>query len=99
MFTVVKTVAGTPQSEVAGRWEIASPETVAHFSAVGYFFGLNLLKALHEPIGLIHTSWGGTPAESWTTLPTLKSSPAFADILERWQKEYQAYPAAMAHYT
>jgi sialate O-acetylesterase len=98
MFTVVKTVAGKAQSDVAGRWEITSPETVAHFSAVGYFFGLNLLKALHEPIGLIHTSWGGTPAESWTTHATLESNPAFADILERWQKEYQAYPEAMEQY-
>ena len=99
MFTVVKTVAGKPQSDVPGRWEITSPDTVSHFSAVGYFFGLNLLKALHEPIGLIHTSWGGTPAESWTTHATLESNPTFADILERWQKEYQSYPAAMEHYS
>jgi sialate O-acetylesterase len=99
MFTAVKTVAGKPQSDVAGQWEITSPETVSHFSAVGYFFGLDLLKALHEPIGLIHTSWGGTPAESWTTHATLESNPAFADILERWQKEDQAYPAAIEHYS
>jgi len=98
MFTVKHTVAGKPQSDVAGKWEITSPETVAHFSAVGYFFGLNLLKTLHEPIGLIHSSWGGTPAESWTTLPTLQSSPVFADILARWQKQDQAYPAEVAHY-
>jgi sialate O-acetylesterase len=98
MFTVVQTVAGKPQSDVAGKWEISSPETVAHFSAVGYFFGLNLFKTMHEPIGLIHSSWGGTPAESWTTLSTLQSSPAFADFLGRWQKEEQAYPAEMVHY-
>jgi sialate O-acetylesterase len=98
MFTVDQTVAGKPQSNVAGKWEMTSPETVGHFSAVGYFFGLNLLKSLHVPIGLIHTSWGGTPAESWTTLPTLKSDPAFRDILQRWQKEEDAYPAEMAHY-
>jgi len=98
MFTVDQTVAGKPQSNVAGKWEMTSPETVGHFSAVGYFFGLNLLKSLHEPIGLIHTSWGGTPAESWTPLPTLKSDPAFRDILQRWQKEEQAYPAEIAHY-
>jgi len=98
MFTVDQTVAGKPQSHVAGKWEITSPETVAHFSAAGYFFGLNLFKTLHQPIGLIHSSWGGTPAESWTTLPTLESSPAFADILQRWRKEDQAYPAEIAHY-
>jgi sialate O-acetylesterase len=98
MFTVEQTVAGKPQANVAGKWEMAGPETVGRFSAVGYFFGLNLLKALHEPIGLIHSSWGGTPAESWTTLPTLESNSAFADILERWRKEEQAYPDEIADY-
>lgn len=48
----------------------------------GAFFGLNLFKAMHEPVDLIHSSWGGTPAESWTTLSTLQSAPAFADILD-----------------
>jgi sialate O-acetylesterase len=98
MFMADRTVAGKPQSNVEGQWEITSPETVPYFSAVGYFFGLNLFKSMHEPIGLIHSSWGGTPAESWTTLPTLESSPDFADILERWRKEEQAYPAEIAHY-
>lgn len=98
MFTVANTVAGEPQSDVAGRWEITSPETVAHFSAAGYFFGLNLFKTMHEPVGLIHSSWGGTPVESWTTLPTLQSAPAFADILDQWKKQNEGYPAAITQY-
>lgn len=98
MFTVAQTVAGKPQTNVAGQWQITSPETVADFSAVGYFFGLDLFRSLHEPIGLIHSSWGGTPAGSWTPLAMLKSNPKFADILSRWQKQDQAYPAEIAHY-
>ena len=87
MFTVEKTVAGKPQEDVAGQWEITSPVTVAHFTAVGYFFGLNLYKTLHVPIGLIHSSWGGTPAESWTSLPTLQSDPEFKPILQNYQEQ------------
>lgn len=98
MFTVSQTVAGRPQTGVGGRWEITSPVTVARFSAVGYFFGLNLFKSMREPIGLIHSSWGGTPAESWTPLPVLHSDPVFVGILERWRREIAAYPAAVAHY-
>lgn len=98
MFTVAETVAGMPQKDVPGHWDITSPVTVGDFSAVAYFFGLNLYKELNEPIGLIHSSWPGTPVESWTTMATLKSSPEFADILEKWQKMDEAYPAAIEHY-
>lgn len=69
----------TPQDDVAGKWEIASPETVKNFTAVGYFFGKKLQTELQVPVGLIHTSWGGTPSEAWTsaegmdTVPDLKA--------------------------
>jgi sialate O-acetylesterase len=85
MFTVDRQVAGKPQEDVEGRWELTSPVTVAHFSAVGYFFGLNLFKSLHVPVGLIHSSWGGTPAESWTSLATLQSDPDFKPYLQDYQ--------------
>ncbi|HUZ45123.1 MAG TPA: sialate O-acetylesterase [Terriglobia bacterium] len=87
MFTVKKTVAGKPQQDVEGQWEVTSPVTVGHFTAVGYFFGLNLFKTMHVPIGLIHSSWGGTPAESWTSLPTLQSDPEFKSILQKYQEQ------------
>ncbi len=95
MFTVQKAVAGSPQKDVMGKWEITSPATVGHFSAVGYFFGLNLLEALHEPVGLIHSSWGGTPAESWTTSATLGSDPAFHFVPANWRQLNAKYPAQL----
>ena len=45
----------------------SSPESVATFSATGYFFGLELYKRLNIPVGLIMTTWGGTPSEAWTS--------------------------------
>lgn len=67
MFTVKKAFPTTPQKDVSGSWIEAQPDTVGKFSAVGYFFGRDLNKALKVPVGLIHTSWGGTRAEAWTS--------------------------------
>ncbi|MGQ8338551.1 sialate O-acetylesterase [Sunxiuqinia sp. A32] len=66
MFTVPKKVSQVPIEDMdAGEWELCSPKNVGHFSAVGYFFARKLLKDLNVPIGMIHTSWGGTVAETW----------------------------------
>jgi sialate O-acetylesterase len=92
LFTVQKAVAGKPQREVKGYWVAARPQTVGEFSAVGYFFGRDLLKVLNVPIGMIHSSWGGTPAESWTSRATLESDPEFASILDSGTKLLSPYP-------
>jgi sialate O-acetylesterase len=80
LFTVEKTNVPQPASDCKGMWEPCTPETVKHgvwggFSAVAYYFGRELHKELHTPIGLIHTSWGGTPAESWTSRKALEAEP------------------------
>src|SRR5271157_6113426 len=56
LFTVQKAVAGRPQRDVNGYWVAARPQTVGEFSAVGYFFGRELLKVLNVPVGMIHSS-------------------------------------------
>ncbi|MFO1477625.1 MAG: sialate O-acetylesterase [Verrucomicrobiota bacterium] len=81
-FYVNKKTALTPLSTVTGGWSMCSPETVKDFTAVGYFFGRDLYAAMHVPIGLIHSSWGGTPAEAWTSEAGLKALPEFAGQLE-----------------
>jgi len=64
-FNVKRVPQTTPQTETAGKWIEASPKTVGSFTAVGYFFGRNLQENLKVPVGLIHTSWGGTRIEAW----------------------------------
>ncbi|MBN2181891.1 MAG: hypothetical protein JW715_08240 [Sedimentisphaerales bacterium] len=86
MFTVTKKVAEEPQADCQGKWDVCSPQTVPGFSAVGYFFGRQLHKELKVPIGLIHTSWGGTPAEAWTKREIVEKMPECAPILERYDK-------------
>lgn len=83
-----------------GKWEPCSPQTVANFSAVGYFFGRQLYQTLNVPIGLIDNAWGGSSAEAWVNRKRLEDEPAFKGLLERWKKTEETYDhdKAMAAY-
>ncbi len=73
LFTVPHKASPMPETEVGGKWVECGPGTVGGFSGVAYFFGRDLQKALNVPVGLIHTSWGGTASEEWTSLKTLQA--------------------------
>ncbi len=94
LFSVQRTVADQPQSDCVGNWQSCSPETVGDFSAVAYFFGRELHKELNVPVGLIHTSWGGTPAEAWTSRAVLDAEPDVKPILQRYDDAVAKYPQA-----
>jgi sialate O-acetylesterase len=79
---VEQTKASTPQSSVAASWSVCSPATAPDFTAVGYFFARDLHASLGVPVGIIHSSWGGTPAEAWTGREGLAAFPEFADQLD-----------------
>jgi len=86
LFTVQKKVAEVPQADCIGSWMPCNPQSVAGFSAVGYFFGRQLHKELGVPIGLIHTSWGGTPAEAWTSKRAISELEDYRPILEEIER-------------
>jgi sialate O-acetylesterase len=65
LFTVTQKVSLQPLDDFTGKWENCEPENVSEFSATAYYFGLMLNKVLKVPIGLINSSWGGTPIEPW----------------------------------
>jgi sialate O-acetylesterase len=83
LFTVPKRVADKPVDDVKGQWQECGPETVGPFSAVAYFFGRDLQKALDVPVGLIHSSWGGTVAEAWTTPAALEDADDLRGLLPK----------------
>jgi sialate O-acetylesterase len=94
LFTVPHAGADEPQRDVNGKWSECGPQTVGMFSAAGYFFGKDLQKKLDVPIGLINSSVGGTPAESWTSREMLASRPETKPILEGYARALQLYPEA-----
>jgi sialate O-acetylesterase len=87
LFTVERGVSGYPLDDAKARsWASCTPESAPIFSAVAYFFGRDLNKRLSVPIGLIHTSWGGTPAEAWTSMAGLGSDASLMPVFSEWAK-------------
>ena len=101
ILTVDRAMAALPLNDVeTAGWFPVSPETIENFSATAYFFGRQLLGELGDvPIGLIHTSWGGTKLEAWTSASTLERLGLFKEELtavaasssERDQRILDAY--------
>jgi len=87
LFTTDKVTAAAPLLNTKGQWQVCTPDTIVSqgtwggFTAVGYFFGRALNQNLKVPIGLLETSWGGTPAEAWVSGPSLSAAlpDAFGD--------------------
>jgi sialate O-acetylesterase len=71
-----------PQPDAKGSWTVCSPESVGNFSATLYFFGRQLHRELAIPVGLINSSVGGTPIESWIAAEAQAKSPALKAALD-----------------
>ncbi|SFS68400.1 sialate O-acetylesterase [Zhouia amylolytica] len=92
-FSVRKKKAEYKQDDAEGLWELCTPETMKDFSSVAYFFGRELNTKLDIPIGLINSSWGGTPVEVWMEKQTVASN---SDLKKAAQqiKDYVWWPNA-----
>lgn len=89
LFQVQRTTSPHPLDDVtvaSGGWQQCSPATIPEFSATAYFFGRDLYQSLNVPIGLIHTSWGGTVAEAWTSAESLTMMPEFVERVEAFRQ-------------
>lgn len=82
-FNIPKTTALYPQDDCNAQWVICDSNTLKPFSAVGYFFGKKLHKELNVPIGLINSSWGGTPAETWTPVEVINNDPVLKTAADK----------------
>lgn len=79
-FKVKLTTSTKPLKDVSGDWTVCSPTTSPSYTAVGYFFALELRKKLNVPIGILNTTWGGTRIEPWTDPEGFSVSPKLKDI-------------------
>ncbi len=68
----------------SAAWTVCSPETAANFSAVAYFFGREINTREHVPIGLIDSTWGGTPGEAWVSLDGISSDASLMPVFAEW---------------
>ena len=82
MFTVERQFSLEPKVTFNGKWKVSTPETSGGFSASAYFFARKLHKELNVPIGVIHSSWGGTPVEAWTSNAQIKNLGDFDAVLQ-----------------
>lgn len=86
LFNVPKTTSFSKQDDLEGNWKVCSPESLKGFSAVGYFFGKKLQHDLNVPVGLVNSSWGGTPAETWTPAEEIKNDPELQKAADQQNK-------------
>ncbi|HEY5038079.1 MAG TPA: sialate O-acetylesterase, partial [bacterium] len=88
LFTVDHASSIAPKEDIKGTWKVCAPESAKDFSAVAYYFGKGLHQNLKVPIGLIASSWGGSPAEDWVPRPALDKEPDFAPLLKEWDADH-----------
>ena len=101
LFTVKRTIAFDPRQDAdADGWKVCSPKTAGSFSAVAFLFGRELHQRYQVPIGLIHSSWGGTTAQAWTSPEGLKPIPGLdtesLSTAALADPDFEAYRAAKA---
>jgi sialate O-acetylesterase len=77
---------------------VCTPETVGDFSAVLFYFGRQLHQDLKTPMGLIHSSWGGTPIVSWLSGPAITGAPKLAPFLTFWADQIARHPENTSRY-
>jgi sialate O-acetylesterase len=98
LFIVKKNVQTAPTHDVSGTWKPCTPESMAEFSAAGYFFGRELRRKMGIPIGLVGSYWGGKPSEAFTSLGALQKDPAYADMKTTWDKTTAEYSERQKRY-
>jgi len=86
LLVVAKKAATTPQPDLTGTWTTCTPATAAQFSAVAYFFGRAIQQNEHVPIGLIDSTWGGTPVEAWTSLDAISADAGLMPEFAFWAR-------------
>ena len=97
-FTVPRSEVAAPAAEVKAGWQQCGPETVGDFSAVAYFFGRDLQAARGVPVGLINSSVGGSPAESWMSRAALEANPEYGQFFELYPERMEQYHKAQAEH-
>jgi sialate O-acetylesterase len=98
LWSSSSTPGDEPPRDVQGQWRECSPESVASFSAVAYYCGRDLRRALNAPVALVHAAVNGTSAEAWISRPALDSEPRAKSAIDRFEERVQEYSLAMTQH-
>ena len=88
LLTLGRQQSYQPEEELLSislNWSKASSDSVGseYTSAVCWLYGRMIQKELdHRPIGLIHTSWSGTPIEFWSPSQVIKDCDILPYVLQ-----------------
>lgn len=96
MFNAPLVTAAENQDDIDGVWTSATPETVAGYSAVAFFFARKLHLELSIPIGVIKSAWGGKPVETFTSREALSTLPGTKVMVDAMLKDDVSYDQAKA---
>jgi sialate O-acetylesterase len=91
LITVATEGSQTPLEDFTGHWDVCNPDTIPKFSAVGYYFGRDMLQNVKVPIGLIDNSWGGSACEAWVRRDLMDGNPLYQPMLEKSDKLVAAF--------
>jgi sialate O-acetylesterase len=97
-FIVPESILKQAADSRGARWRVCSPEAAAPFSAVGYFFGVELRKKLTVPVGLIQATYGGTPLDAWMSRQVLNRYFNYSSELAKWDRYAINYPKLKRQY-
>ncbi len=97
-FRVAKASVPGPAADCNGVWTVAGPADSGMFSAVAYYFAKTLQAELQVPIGVINSSWGGSPAEAWISREGLAVVPELQTAAVAKWKRAAEYPALKERY-
>lgn len=80
-----------PQQDQPAAWTLCTLETAPSFSAAAYFFGREIAAREHVTVGLIDSTWGGTPAEAWISMDSLGSDASLIPVFAEWARVSDDY--------
>lgn len=95
-FIVGKDIAAAARAfpKDGSRWYVSNPDDAKNFSAVANFFAREIRRTQGVPIGILQTSWGGTPIKTWMSMPSLRAEPAIKKTVDEWEAALAKHKAA-----
>ncbi len=80
----------TPLDKMESKgWKESSASSIPDFSAVGWVFGSELQKARKTPVGIVMSSWGGSPANMWIEKSFFDSRKKGGSAASKGQKDFE----------